>query len=685
MRSGPPDVAADAADAGARSPRRTADVARVRALDRPTRVAIASHAEARTLADVVRALVEDVADGDATRAEIEVTIARGTTDAGETGADVVARDDGRGRSREELRALRDCLGDDHEHESAIVSETETPTTRRAWRAIFGVCRGVSIVTRCRGSAETTSLTFKDGEATLGTCVEAWNETWTTTTRCRSAFHRNRVARVDMVERYAATRAELRSIVFHACVLRPWLKMRLVMDGTVVERVEEERRSVLDGLRSTFGEEADRLLAVDHESADGAWRVRGYLNPPDRRFRSSEMQFVYVNGRHVRGKSNALHHAIMRQEANAFLGEGARNLGKGFPAFLISIECREDAFEIVHDPSKTLIEFHEWTVLFRHLEEAIVRAWPMREDPTTEGSDRNVNVLKRTHGDECACCPPKGPFRQSALLKPLPAADAAPVSAETSPNPVFDAEVPIMEASSRAYLRPPAHLERQVLFSVSVLGQIGLKFIVCVIRVGEEGAVVAAIDQHAADERISLEELWATVLSPNTHVPTEETQSALWATPLSVREFEVLETNAQLVRRWGWDWRTSANGSAEAETVVYLTRVPTIRGTSLGGDALRQFLFQLQSTTASTSQAPRCLYRLLASKACRGAIMFGDYLSTKECETIINALRLTQLPFSCAHGRPTCAPLVRVPPKQHRHRADIPNIRAWIRAKRAKTQ
>ena len=680
MRSGPPDVAAAAAAAaGARSPRRTADIARVRALDRPTRVAIASHAEARTLADVVRALVEDVADGDATRAEIEVTIAR--DGAGETGADVVARDDGRGRSREELRALRDCLGDE-----STFSEMETPTTRRAWRAIFGVCRGVSISSRARGSAETTNLTSKDGEATLGTCLEAWDARWTTTRKLRSAFFRNRIARMDMVERYAATRAELRSIVFHACVVRPWLKMRLVMDGAVVERVEEERRSVLDGLRSTFGEEADRLLAVDYESADGEWRVRGYLNPPDRRFGSSEMQFVYVNGRHVRGKSNGLYHAVMRQEERAFLGEGARNLGKGFPAFLISIECREDAFEIVHDPSKTLIEFQDWSVLFRHLEEAIVRAWPVREDPTTEGSDRNVNVLKRTHGDECACCPPKGPFRQSALLKPLPAADAAPVSAETSPNPVFDAaEVPIMEASSRAYLRPPAHLERHVLFSVSVLGQVGLKFIVCVIRVGEEGAVVAAIDQHAADERISLEELWATVLSPNTHVPTEETQSALWATPLSVREFEVLETNAQLVRRWGWDWRTSAKDSAEAETVVYLTRVPTIRGTSLGGDALRQFLFQLQSTTASTSQAPRCLYRLLASKACRGAIMFGDYLSTKECETIINALRLTQLPFSCAHGRPTCAPLVRVPPKRHRHRADIPNIRAWIRAKRAKTQ
>ena len=113
-----PVAAADAAAAAADDARRSRsrdDVGRVRALDRPTRVAIASHAEARTLADVVRALVENVVDGDATRAEIEVTIASSRTGAGETtrdaGARVVARDDGRGRSREELRALRDRLGE----------------------------------------------------------------------------------------------------------------------------------------------------------------------------------------------------------------------------------------------------------------------------------------------------------------------------------------------------------------------------------------------------------------------------------------------------------------------------------------------------------------------------------------------------------------------------------------------
>ena len=160
-----------------------------------------------------------------------------------------------------------------------------------------------------------------------------------------------------------------------------------------------------------------------------------------------------------------------------------------------------------------------------------------------------------------------------------------------------------------------------------------------------------------------------------------------ATPLSVREFEVLETNGkQIVRRWGWDWRTSADDPAKAENIVYLTRVPTIRGTSLGGKRTSAISFPTSVDDGRRRRKRRyCLYRLLASKACRGAIMFGDGLSTKECETIISALRLTQLPFSCAHGRPTCRRWSSVPPKQRRQRVDIPNIRAWIRAKRAKNQ
>ena len=50
-------------------------------------------------------------------------------------------------------------------------------------------------------------------------------------------------------------------------------------------------------------------------------------------------------------------------------------------------------------------------------------------------------------------------------------------------------------------------------------------------------------------------------------------------------------------------------------------------------------------------------------------MFGDTLNRDECEAIVRALRLTQMPFACAHGRPTCAPLARVPNRATLERGD----------------
>lgn len=59
--------------------------------------------------------------------------------------------------------------------------------------------------------------------------------------------------------------------------------------------------------------------------------------------------------------------------------------------------------------------------------------------------------------------------------------------------------------------------------------------------------------------------------------------------------------------------------------------------------------------------PQAIRRVLVSKACRGAVMFGDHLSRRQCQRVIHTLRECALPFQCAHGRPTLAPLLRLAP------------------------
>ena len=72
--------------------------------------------------------------------------------------------------------------------------------------------------------------------------------------------------------------------------------------------------------------------------------------------------------------------------------------------------------------------------------------------------------------------------------------------------------------------------------------------------------------------------------------------------------------------------------------------------------LQVYLHQLADTHGS-AVLPPAVIRILNAKACRSAIMFGDPLLPSECAELVSALKATQLCFSCAHGRPTMAPLV----------------------------
>jgi DNA mismatch repair ATPase MutL len=91
----------------------------------------------------------------------------------------------------------------------------------------------------------------------------------------------------------------------------------------------------------------------------------------------------------------------------------------------------------------------------------------------------------------------------------------------------------------------------------------------------------------------------------------------------------------------------------------LKRIPLVLGVPLGGLDLRLYLHHLAEGGSGTGGAamPPGVARIARSKACRSAVKFNDALTGDDCSTLIKRLALTQMPFACAHGRPTTAPLV----------------------------
>lgn len=107
----------------------------------------------------------------------------------------------------------------------------------------------------------------------------------------------------------------------------------------------------------------------------------------------------------------------------------------------------------------------------------------------------------------------------------------------------------------------------------------------------------------------------------------------------------------VVHFWGWEMTDSPTSHNKQ-----LLALPSFYGRQLSAADFRAYLQQLKSTEGQ-AEIPHSLQKLLASIACRSAIMFGDRLSNEEGQGLVDRLKGAKVCFQCAHGRPTMAPLV----------------------------
>ncbi|XP_055803099.1 DNA mismatch repair protein MLH3-like isoform X3 [Solanum dulcamara] len=207
---------------------------------------------------------------------------------------------------------------------------------------------------------------------------------------------------------------------------------------------------------------------------------------------------------------------------------------------------------------------------------------------------------------------------------------------------------------------PDTIDKNCLEGAKVLQQVDKKFIPIV-----GGTTLAIIDQHAADERIRLEELREKVLSGQKRTTTYlDSEQELVMPEIG---YQLLHNYADQIQNWGWICNIHSQASRsftsrnlnlihKQPTSVTLLAVPCILGVNLTDVDLLEFLQQLADTDGS-SIVPPSVNRVLNNKACRSAIMFGDALLPSECSLIVEELKQTSLCFQCAHGRPTTVPLV----------------------------
>ncbi|KMT08851.1 hypothetical protein BVRB_6g135740 [Beta vulgaris subsp. vulgaris] len=224
------------------------------------------------------------------------------------------------------------------------------------------------------------------------------------------------------------------------------------------------------------------------------------------------------------------------------------------------------------------------------------------------------------------------------------------------NEILDIQSCLLDLAGNSLV--PKSIKRSGLENAKVLSQIDSKFIPVV-----ASGTLVVLDQHAADERIQLEEMRQQVLSGEMKsISYLEKEKDL---VLPEMAYQLLCEYAGHIKHWGWicnifedsgSFAKNLNLLNERPSHLTLTAVPCILGVIFNDADLVEYLEQLADTDGS-STIPPSVVRVLNYKACRGAIMFGDKLLPSECSLIVEELKRTSLCFQCAHGRPTTVPLV----------------------------
>ena len=260
-------------------------------------------------------------------------------------------------------------------------------------------------------------------------------------------------------------------------------------------------------------------------------------------------------------------------------------------------------------------------------------------------------------------------------------------------------------------RPMARINVQGLRTAEVIGQVDRKFIL--VRVAAASAsrsfngpgsgnskIVVLVDQHAADERCRVEQLYSALCGPATPAVKQVHSglgfaSELASLPLekalsfqiSAREHDLFRSQASFFASWGILYSLPKTKTAYRIAVTSLP--PTIaercrlepkllidllrteiwtesRPRRLPKDSIEDSQSPTTAATAATGKhwwfdriahCPRGILDLVNSRACRSAIMFNDVLDIQQCKELVSRLAECALPFQCAHGRPSMAPLL----------------------------
>ena len=386
-----------------------------------------------------------------------------------------------------------------------------------------------------------------------------------------------------------------AVATHLALAYPEIRVTVVNEGATAFQTPG-RGDLQEALLSVYGVRLVRdMVAVGpHETRSTAGhllcRVSGYAGRQwVHRANRAGLTF-FVNRRWVRSP------LLTRAVEDAY--RGLTPTGR-YPVVVLDIRVPPQEQSVLAHPAKSEVKFAREGVVYQ----TVVRA--LRERLEAE------QALVPSWSSPPVADPPRSvPLPESAV----PRADHVALR----PSPV-DGGPPATVTFGGDRLR--------------VLGQVGLTYIIA-----EGAAGLYLVDQHAAHERVLLEQLEAGLATGET------VQVLLEPVPVRLPPTHAADVMARLEDLLALGFVVEPFGPQ----TLLVRAVPT----ALAG---RNPLAALQSSLealASDARASDWRHRLATTLACRAAVKAGDPLTIEEMRALLARLDEATLCRVCAHGRPT---------------------------------
>ncbi|MEZ6137620.1 MAG: DNA mismatch repair endonuclease MutL [Pirellulaceae bacterium] len=494
----------------------------------------------------------------------------------------------------------------------------------------------------------------------------------TTIEVRHLFFNTPVRRKFM--RTASTEAGHITEAFTRIALAfPHVQMTMT-SGTRTQYELPATDSWKERIHAFFGDEiADSLLAV--ESQQETARLAGYVADPSVSRSNNRMQYLFLNGRHIRDRS--LQHAL----SEAY--RGLLMVGR-FPVCFLRLEIPPQQVDVNVHPTKMEVRFQEGGKLYSQLLQTLrhqflttdltarARHVPgpvptglrqptgtnqsepqvlasmapaMRdENRWQDHSERMLQVQPTTRLNLTDSIPAFRPFPDRSSLA-TPPSHAGPQTFSDLPpgaepwvatdEPNFNPESTRTDA---AHTPATTELAASNQPTACHLGfQVHNRYL---ITQDEQGMVV--VDQHALHERILYEQL-----RQKTEQRALETQQLLVPEPIDLTPSEAAAAldSKELLTKIGIEIEPFGGDT------ILMTSYPAMLANMRPAEVLRQVLEPLMSGGKEPS-ARDLLDDLLHMIACKAAIKAGDKLSAEEVTALLEQRYHYQDTHHCPHGRPT---------------------------------